>query len=99
MCVIGEVNWFFVLLKGRCLFCCHFVVLLHLVITVLNNNMYAVQDLYSAHTEKNGTAAICRCIEGLKLRSILCLFIGGVCVCVCVCVRARARARVRACTC
>ena len=36
--------------------------------------------------EKNETAAICRCLEGLKLRSMLCPFIGGVCVCVCVCV-------------
>ena len=29
---------------------------------------------------------MCRCIEGLKLKSMLGLFIGGVCVCVCVCV-------------
>ena len=82
MCVIGEVTWFFVLLKGRCLFCRHFVLWLHLVIAVLNN-MYAAQELYSHILEKNGTASICWCIEGLKLRSMLCLFIGGECVCVC----------------
>ena len=39
--------------------------------------------IYTEHIlEKNGTAAICRSIEGLKLRSMLCLFIGVVCVCV-----------------